>query len=62
MKSNPPRPNCIWDELNKRWKLGNVYYMPDRTIYSPWCWFDFVKDKVIAECHDPEEVIKINIE
>ena len=59
--SNPPRKNAEWDEGKQRWHIGHVYYMPDKTYMSPWCWYNFEKDEVVAECCNPEAEVLINV-
>lgn len=57
--TNSPNKDSVWDEEHQRWKMGNMYYMPDKTTYSPWCFYDFVNDRVIAS-GEPNRVIKLN--
>lgn len=57
--NNPPNKDAVWDEKRKRWRMGDMFWMPDKTIFSPWCFYDFDKDRVIAS-GDPERVVRIH--
>lgn len=59
MKSKKPHKKAKWNEERGTWQLGQLWYLPENMVFSPWCWFNWEENRVIAECLNPDAKIAL---
>ena len=57
-----PHPRAVFDGERRTWRLGELWYMPDKCSLSPWVWYDWDKDEVVGECLNPDARVEVKIE
>lgn len=59
--TNKPHRNAIWDEEKEAWRLGNLWYMPDKCYLGQWAWYNWDTNEIVAECLDPDAEVEVMI-
>lgn len=61
-KDKRPHRDAKWDAKRKRWKLMEVWWMPDKAPLGCWCWYDWNEERVVGVCLDPDATIRIIVD